>query len=379
VQKHVKLEDPARRPEKPPAGAAGGEAPPPPLPAPESPDLRKLAAAFEGFLAFAAQLEPYQAQLREVLTAFTLSQQDPTQQAQLASKVSAARSAIETLVASLPSDWSDTWSRVLRPPLFGFGGVVASNVRRDKEQLWCNALVRPFMDQVGGAFPLNPGSRNDASLAKLTGLLGPGGGALWQFYAQHLENQVVTRQGDRFVLEPGIEGVTYNRRLPDFLERAWKLQNALFPDGSAAPKASFDVRVVGASDLRQTQLMVGGKTVVYSNGPLTWERMEWPGQQADAGATLTIIRNDGRPNPPLRMSGEWGLFRLLAKGSVIERDPRGRSFSVVWQPASGERVRIDFRAASGGNLLLELPARPALQPPSSITAGGQGCRAGESG
>jgi type VI secretion system protein ImpL len=381
VGKHVKLDDPARRPEPKPPGAAGGgaDAVPPPLPAPESPDLRKLAAAFAGFSAFAGQLEPYQAQLREVLTAFTLSQQDPTQQAQLAAKVSAARSAIEIIVSSLPAEWSEVWERVLRPPLFGFGDVVAGNVRRDKEQLWCNALVRPFMDQVGGKFPLDPAGRGEASMAKLQGFLAPSGGALWQFYAQHLENQVVTRQGDRFMLEPGVEGVSYNRRLPDFLERAWKLQGVLFGDGGGAIKTSFDVRVVGASDLRQTQFSVGGKTVVYSNGPLIWQRMEWPGAEPQAGATLTIVRNDGRPNPPLRMAGEWGLFRLFTKGSIIDRDSRGRSFSVVWQPANGERVRVDFRATGASNLLLELPARPALVPPSSITAGGAGCRGGESG
>ena len=26
---------------------------------------------------------------------------------------------------------------------------------------------------------------------------------------------------------------------------------------------------------------------------------------------LAIVRNDGRPNPPLSLPGEWGLFRLL--------------------------------------------------------------------
>ena len=307
-----------------------------------------------------------------------MSREDPSQQPALSGKLKSARASVEILVSSLPSDWSDVWSRVLRPPLFGFGDVVASHVRSDKEQLWCNALVRPFMEQLGG-FPINPSGRSDVPLAKLQGFLAPGGGALWQFYTQNLEGQVVTRQGDHFILEPSSEGVSFSRRIPDFLERAWRLQQMLFPDGADAPKAVFDVRLQGASDLRQTQLSVGGKMIGYSNGPLIWQRMEWPGAQPQSGATLTIVRNDGRPNPPLTMGGEWGLFRLLQKGAIIDRDPRGRSFSVVWQPAGGERVRIDFRAVGSTNLLLELPLRPALEPPNAITAGGTGCRAGSSG
>ena len=151
------------------------------------------------------------------------------------------------------------------------------------------------------------------------------------------------------------------------------------PTAPTRPRRCSTCALQGASDLRQTQLSVGGKVIGYSNGPLIWQRMEWPGAQPQAGATLTIVRNDGRPNPPLTMGGEWGLFRLLQKGAIIDRDPRGRSFSVVWQPAGGERVRIDFRAVGSSNLLLELPLRPALEPPNAITAGGTGCRAGELG
>ncbi|MDH5673542.1 MAG: type VI secretion system membrane subunit TssM [Myxococcales bacterium] len=374
VSKHTKLEDFGTHIEL--EKKEGQEGAPPPA-APRSADLRKLEEAFQGFTAFSEQLGQYQSQLRESLTAYSLGQSDPSQKVQLGEKLRAASASVEILLTGLPGDWSDVWSRVLRPPFVAFSGEVSKGERHALDELWCNGVVRPFMDKVGNAYPLNPAAKKSASLSALSSVLAPSEGELWRFHAEQLDGKVVSRQGDRFRLEPGGSGIAYNVRVPDFLSRAWALRDALFPDGGPSPKVSFDVRIRGASDLRKTVLSVGGKAVEYTNGPLLWQRLEWPGQDPMAGATLSIVRNDNRPNPPLKMSGEWGLFKLLKKGAIAERGAGGRSFSVVWQPAVGERIWMDFRAVGDSDLLQRLPPRAALRPPGSLTAGGVACRAAQ--
>ena len=129
-----------------------------------------------------------------------------------------------------------------------------------------------------------------------------------------------------------------------------------------------------------------GTEVLYRNGPdNVWQRMIWPGQAGEPGATLQVVNTQGDVSE-LTQPGEWGLFRLLEQVKSIEPSADGRFFTATWEikEFNGAQVSVEIRperlahpffgAAGNSSLkLMSLFRDPKVLPPQGLGRGDKRC------
>ena len=151
-------------------------------------------------------------------------------------------------------------------------------------------------------------------------------------------------QGDHYTFSARNENGAgpYTDNLLEFLDRSHAISRALYPGGGAA-KVDFSVRLHAASSKVDTiTLMVGGKSISYDNGPLTWQNLSWPGPEANRGASFMVKGRTVRAGNDIE--GIWGLFRLLETGAVSRASDD--AISVTWRlPTDDVTVWIELRPA----------------------------------
>lgn len=249
---------------------------------------------------------------------------------------------------------------------------------------WCSDVVQPHARNVAGRFPF-VASGHDASLADFTEFF-KRDGTLWTYYDESLDD-AVERRGDGFAFTTRLgrdASMVYARSLPTFLQSARDVTESFFPPGSDTPRSDFDVQILPTPEVATIAFSVGGATVRYENGPERWTRMSWPGESPEAGALLELRGANGMVER-IEQEGEWGLFRLLERGTVESGDRR--VFTVVFRVRTqGIEVRMTFRPVRGDNPFFGVAGREArprfLQPvraagvavPREIVAGVSLCR-----
>jgi len=238
---------------------------------------------------------------------------------------------------ALPEELRRAVSELLRGPL-----QVTRRTGRGRRSTELDRVVKDeicprFNRQMARRFPFGRGE--EAHLQDVTQFFRPGG-TVWTAYEQKLRVDVV-RRGDRFEAAPGRAA---SRSTIAFLQQAWEITCALFPEGRGTPQIRFEVRphpavVDAAKNLQvgEVTLEVEGKSMTYRNGPPEQWSYVWTGQNARARLR---IRGAAGLDEELSFQGEWSLLRLLA---LAHKRAQGSWYRVEWTLRSGIRVPMDFR------------------------------------
>lgn len=168
----------------------------------------------------------------------------------------------------------------------------------------------------------------------------------------------------------------YTPELVRFLNRSYYLSNVLFPPRAEKPRVDLELRVLPSPGIAQVILTIDGQTVDFHNGPEKWHRITWPGEAEQRGASMRV--KGARIDETLVQEGEWGLFRLLDKGT-ISANPGERFFTARWRLHTQNDVAIDIRPARvenpfvGAKAYLEAFRADGVEVPRAIAAHAKGC------
>jgi len=283
----------------------------------------------------------YQEQLIYLRDALQAYQEDPTHADTLLTHLANARTRVRGLIAAQEVGWRPRFDALLWPPVNGSSVSSTSNMAGEKGEQWCSSVALPFARTLRDRYPFAPHGQ-DAALADVADFYRPGSGILWGFYESSLKRDVV-RNGATFSLREGAGvGAMYTPALVRFLDRAAFLSSVLFPPRAEAPRVDFEVRVRPSPGIAQVLFSIDGQLVDFHNGPERWHAVTWPGQGAKHEASLRV--RGANVDETLVQEGEWGLFRLLDKGTITA-DPSERLFTARWRLRTQNDVTVDIRPA----------------------------------
>jgi type VI secretion system protein ImpL len=349
---------------------------------------RDVGKALEGFFSFGASLDQpkdaaapaqltsiqiYQEQLSFVRDALQAYLDSPTAAEPLLARLSAARTRVRSLIETQEVGWRPRFDALLWPPINGASASSTSALAGEKGSQWCTSVVLPFDRTLKDRYPFSKQGQ-DVALADVAEFYRPGSGIVWAFYDSALKRDV-PQVGESFQPQPGV-GESYNGELVRFLNRSFRLSNALFPPRGERPRVDFEVRVRPSPGIASTILTIDGQVVDFHNGPEKWVRITWPGEGGKIGATMRV--RGAAIDETLKQEGEWGLFRLFEKGT-ISANPGERFFTVRWRLHTQNDVTIDIRPARtdnpfvGAKAYLEAFRGDGVLAPRTIATGAPAC------
>ncbi|HZW05313.1 MAG TPA: ImcF-related family protein, partial [Candidatus Nitrosotalea sp.] len=173
-----------------------------------------------------------------------------------------------------------------------------------------NAGGRQFcqqLDALRGSFPFNP-TGPDLPLEQLSAVLAPTvNSAMQTFYSTRL-SQYLIKQGSTYVANDSA-AIKLSPGFVAFFNRAKRLSDAVYPNGSATPSVPYSLRQV-ASTVDGLAIKVGNETLA-GNGQQ--KNFTWTGS-----ATENILPTI-KENPEGNFSGTWGLFRFMTDGHAASK------------------------------------------------------------
>lgn len=240
--------------------------------------------------------------------------------------------------------------------------AVAQGGSRDYlDNTWRSSVLPACLATVDRRYPFDRTSGNDAPLADVSVLLGPGG-HLDQFFNTHLKPFVdTTAHPWRWQSVEGVDLGLSNEVLSQF-ERAATLRKALFRADAKAPSLRFAIEPLKVDEAIDTLLLnIDGQELIYRHGPTSAMNVEWPAA-APSGVRLSFGPARDNPKSTLIAKGPYGLLRLLAAGKLVPEDTPDRyrlDFSL------GERhVSFFVTASQVDNPLALLPELEKFRCPS---------------
>lgn len=343
----------------------------------------------EGFFAFGASWdEPapgttppltsaqiYHEQLSYLRDALQAYQDDPATADALLSRLASARTRVRSLIEAQPVGWRPRFDALLWPPVNGSSVSSTSAMAGEKGQQWCTSVVVPFGRTLREHYPFARQGQ-DAALADVADFYRPSSGILWGFYEATLKRDIA-QVGARFERKPGAGGGSmYSPELVRFLDRSAHLSSVLFAPRAEKPGVDFEVRVRPSPGIAQVVVRIDGQQSDFHNGPERWFRFTWPGEGDQRQASLRI--KGANIDETLVQEGEWGLFRLLDKGT-LSVNPGERFFTVRFGLHTQHDVTLDVRPTRVDNpfvgpqgFLSAFRAEGVLAP-RSITNGKRAC------
>jgi type VI secretion system protein ImpL len=311
-----------------------------------------------GFFSFGASLEEpqagapapltsvqiYQEQLTYVRDALQSYVDDPTTSDALLARLQAARTRVRSLIETQEIGWRPRFDALLWPPINGASISSSAAMAGEKGSRWCTSVLLPFARTLRDRYPFVKNGQ-DVALADLAEFYRPSSGILWAFYDAVLKREV-TQVGSKFQLVMTNNTSMYNNELVRFLDRSFALTTVLFPARAEKPRVDFEVRVRPSPGIAQVLLTIDGQLVDFHNGPEKWIRITWPGEGGKPGAQMRV--KGANIDETLGQEGEWGLFRLLDKGT-ISANPGERFFTARWRLHTQNDVTVDIRPARSEN------------------------------
>jgi type VI protein secretion system component VasK len=274
--------------------------------------------------------------------------------------------------------------QLLIVPLEHMTRALTRGARAQVLDLWCPAVVGPFA-QLRQRYPFDPAGP-DASLEDVAAFFHPKDGQPWQFYQEHLKNDVLQKV-DTFAFDDKMGGVlkrTFRPQLLHFYSRLLATSRALFADGHAdTPGVDVDVRLTMDKELWETRLEAEGVTLHVAPGQsaTSWQRLHWPAKGAPASLVMVGV---GGVKERLDFEGPWALWHLIESGQV-RLDRATGIVTVTFRPGGIlGHARVDLRPNRAANLfflntqgpqggVFGYLRDPALAPPRIIGAGQRPC------
>jgi type VI secretion system protein ImpL len=299
-----------------------------------------------GMQEYDERLDKVEEELRTFLKSQAEGNPDSTQ---LDAALSEANRVTKVVLEELPSSLRKVVRPLLESPLQG----VSTNVRTAEDEAlasrFSSGVCESFGKKLQGRYPF-ANTDNDALMQDVSEVFGRQG-SVWKYFEANLKDRLELAgdgykpRGDRRV--PG--------NILSFINKAYAVTQALYPQGSQEPKFDFDVRphpaiVAEGSGYLVAEIMleVDGKSKTYRNGPRDWWTFGWPGT-ARKGARLLIRGNEGL-SEEVKLDGDWGLLRLIDRGRVQKR---GSWYLVEWSLKRGKiRIQMDFKPRRTDNPLM---------------------------
>jgi type VI secretion system protein ImpL len=223
--------------------------------------------------------------------------------------------------------------------------VAVSSTRETLSGGW-SAEILPFCrEAIQGRYPFASGAGNEVALADFARLFAPNG-MIDSFFRQNLLPYVdMSSKPWRSRRHNGLDLGLSRATLAQF-ERAAAIRDAFFPTGGSQLSVSFEVTPVALDNSANSVILeIDGQTVGYAHGPVSTQRLTWPG-------STTRTRLSFQPDLPGSQSiqsfnGPWGFFRLLDQARRLQGGT-GDRFRAVF--TSGARsATFEIRAGSVTN------------------------------
>lgn len=254
-------------------------------------------------------------------------------------------------VASVPKlsdadfEGGESLDKILRFPA---EQALAWSLVQDKQglrQSWCAQVYRPFLSNLAGRYPFARQARKEVKLKVLKQYLHPKHGEIWRFVAQQKEN-ISQRQG-RFIATAQAKEMrqALGPEALEFLNRAWRLARALYPNGAQQARVSFAVELPLGGSFSRATWSSRTKMLELSTDQTTRKELTWPRDFGSSSLQLTFTAPRDPKLSPFKVKtkpGVWSLFRLLDQGYVLS--DRGRQFTLLWSSRRGQpQEKLRFR------------------------------------
>lgn len=300
----------------------------------------------------------------------------------LKNAVKSAKTSVDALInESDTQGWTSTFQKLLPVPFDAVWRLVGESVRGQLAATWCESVVKPMRD-MRTRYPFAT-SGKEASLAEFEKFFKPGTGALWTYYGEALAGKVPRKHDGFEIAKQGADVQDkINPQVVTFLNAADDLSRSMFPVGTDGMVFPFKVRIGDNPKTAVTELSIDGKTVTHKHGPQKDEQMQWPGE-GEKGAKLStrgkLVVGE------VERGGDWGLFRLLEKGTVSGAagsgvftarwdldDQRAGVVKIIFRPEDEDTPFFGPRDRGLG--FMEVFRRKELAPPDALYLGEGACQ-----
>jgi type VI secretion system protein ImpL len=163
-------------------------------------------------------------------------------------------------------------------------------------------------NQMASKYPFNPNSTADASASDLSTLLQPGAGKLWQLYDGSLK-QFLIQQGTTYIGNTEAPAKV-NPDFVRFFNKMAALSNGLFGPGSQG--LPFTVHIIHSNGIQSVTFQLDAQTL---SGSDVSKQFAW---SPSTSQSAQLTANYGSNSLPLPANGSWAVFRLFAKGKVVQ-------------------------------------------------------------
>lgn len=227
-------------------------------------------------------------------------------------ELSRTAGAVQRLLGGLEPRTRMTLEPLLMNPIRGSrAGVVRADFAALSER-WKAEVWESWNTKLASRYPFSD-VPSEATLAEFAEFFRPQTGTIWKFYTQSLEGRL-ERNGSEFSIKASADPLPFRGDFLRCLNFAQEITDAVF---GAAPEPNvplgLKIQSVG-SNISEVSLLIDGQAIVYRNEPERWMATQWPGKGTPRGGTLRVKGAGFTDEIP--RAGDFGLFRLLAAGSI---------------------------------------------------------------
>ena len=220
---------------------------------------------------------------------------------------------------------------------------------------FCNSL-----HTISSKFPFDPNSRQEATLADVTGFFQPGSGALARFL--EMNKDVFVLQGTQYVQ---VVQASSKGSLAALVNQAVNVQNTLYPDKSGQIKVQLNLKAKVPEPETEETVSIDGTELRLAPGAAKSQTFTWSGSPAGAVFTLS-------GKTPGQYTGTWGVFRLFyqfnwtrtSSGFHLDWPVQGLGGQIVQY--KGKNEVVEFELETPGVPLFERGQLSGLRCPAGV-------------
>jgi type VI secretion system protein ImpL len=192
--------------------------------------------------------------------------------------------------------------------------------------------------------PFNPRSKTEAAVSDVNSFFKPKEGALWTFYDANLSKYLVP-QGSIYVPDPGAP-IRLAGAFVNFFNRAAAFSQMAYPNGSADPHFTYNVRPLLSEDIASLKLTIDGQSAEFTAASPA-KAFSWQAS-GPHGVQLSGRFKDGTDLPYPTYDGLWSVFEWVSdadsqQGSTLEwKLKAGVRDRAVLSPVTGQPVVVRF-------------------------------------
>lgn len=236
-------------------------------------------------------------------------------------EVTTARNYVAANIDTSRDELVQSVQRLFRDPVEFSVASLEGPIAEQLAAAWGDKVAVPWRSMVSGRYPVSDSS-NEASVRDLRRFVDPQSGLLSTFGEQEVGNlDEVVREGEPLV-DPAItatiaEGTNVGR----VLESLADVENG------------FEIMVEPGASFTSIELTLDGQQQRYRNGPQSWQRFTWPGDERQAGARLEVVTHGGQRVTVFDYPSRWGLLKLIESSDVVSLDAVRQRFT--WYTSMG--------------------------------------------